>query len=425
MTQLEHQDLPSDQALPIRHAAREQSSGRSVGSRRRAVSVLAGVLVGVGLGFVLVRGPGGGGSSAGPTATAQASSYVAPGVSAASANLLGLDVLPTAPSLVAPNFHLVDQRGQATTLSAFRGKVVVWSLNDDRCTDLCRLFAEDVVAADRDLGKASADVEFVSVNANPYYPTPADVRAWSVQNDLEDLPNWTYVTGSPAQLRATWAAYHVTVLLDPKDRTVQHDATVEYISPTGRLRAIGDFTEGAISTAYYAHGMAQMADDLLPPEQRSRVAGTGIASPTTRGATIGDAAPTFELPELGTGKTTSLSAFEAKPIVLNFWASTCTICVQEMPALQQVDASMGGKVAFVGVDVADPRAAAAAFARRLGVRYPLLDDADGTVAAAYRVSSLPVTFIIAPRGAILARHEAGLTYAELMAVLEMDVQGLP
>lgn len=387
--------------------------------RRQLLFFGLGVVLAAVLAALLFAGPGSPSYSAGAV-----SGGPAPGVSVAGANLLNLDVLPADQPLMAPDFHLVDQYGKPTSLSRFRGKVVIWSMNDDRCTDLCALYAQDIAATERDLGPAARHVVFLAVNANPFYPSPASLRAWSVRNDLEHFHNWVYVTGTPAQLKATWSAYHVTVELNRRARTVVHDATLEFIAPSGRTRAIGDFTTGPISTAYYAHTLAAMANDLLPRSERVVVGGTGLGSPSTRGATLGDSAPAFSLPELGTSATRSLASLEGKPLVVNFWASTCSICIQEMPALQRVDDSFGGKVGFVGVDVADPRQAAAAFARRAGVRYPLLADRNGTVASSYRVEGLPVTFIVGRHGTILARHEGALTVNELSAVLQLDFPGL-
>jgi cytochrome oxidase Cu insertion factor (SCO1/SenC/PrrC family)/thiol-disulfide isomerase/thioredoxin len=369
----------------------------------------------------------------GPTSTSSAvggiivgSSPTASGISSQNAQLLDLDVLPDSQATPAPEFSLVDQRNRATSLDQLRGKVVVWSLNDDQCTDLCALFAQDVVAADRDLGRAAKNVVFLSVNANPYYPSTRSVRSWSVRNDLESLPNWEYVTGTPAQLAAVWKAYQVSVILDPHDRTVEHDTTIYFINPAGKTRAIGDFANGSLDTAYYAHTLAQMADDLLPPNERVAVGGPNVNTPTTEGATIGSRAPTFSLPILGAGgRAASLASFAGTMLVLNFWSSTCTICLQEMPALQQVSSDFGHKIEVVGVDVADPRNSPLSFARRLGVRYPLLADHNGGTAAGYRVDALPVTFLISSNGTILARHPGALTVPELEAVLEMDDASLP
>jgi peroxiredoxin len=297
---------------------------------------------------------------------------------------------------------------------------VIWSINDDRCTDLCTLLAESVVAADRDLGAAAAGVVFLSVNANPYYPAPTDVLKWSQANLVENLPNWVYATGTPAQLRQTWSAYKVTVQADPATRTVAHDAFVEFIDPAGKARAYGYFGEGAISTAYYAHAMAQMADDLLPVSQQVKVGGPPVESPATAKATISSPAPAFSLKSLSSGAQSSLSSLDTKPLVLNFWSSTCAACTQEMPALERVQRDFGRQVNVVGIDVADPRSSAAAFAGRLGVTYPLLADPDGSTAADFQVPGLPVTFLIAPGGTIVARNEGSLTAPQLEAVLQMD-----
>jgi cytochrome oxidase Cu insertion factor (SCO1/SenC/PrrC family) len=388
--------------------------------RRPLIALGIGLILAALLAFVLY----GGINHSSPQATTTGAVSPPPGLDTASVDLLDLSPVPSG-SLAAPDFHLVDQNGRPTSLSQYRGKVVVWSLNDDQCTDLCALLAQDISTAEADLGQAAKDVVFVSVNANPYYPAPADVKAWSVRNDLQRFPNWVYVTGTPAQLEDTWNAYHVTVQLDQKDRTVTHDAALEFMDPGGHTRDIGFFSQGAVSTAFYAHAMAQVADDLLPAAQQVRVGGTAVNSSATRGATINSPAPGFDLQTLGGTGTTNLASLEGKPLVVNFWASTCSLCVQEMPALQEVDSDFKGQVNFVGVDVADPASSAAAFARRTGARYPLVADRDGTTSAAYRVDALPVTFVIAPDGTIVARHDGALTHDELVAVLEMDFQNLP
>jgi thiol-disulfide isomerase/thioredoxin len=111
-------------------------------------------------------------------------------------------------------------------------------------------------------------------------------------------------------------------------------------------------------------------------------------------------------------------------LVLNFWSSTCSICVSEMPALEQVEHDFGNQVNIVGIDVADPRSKAARFAATLGVTYPLLADPEGTTAADYQVTGLPVTLVISTTGSILERHQGALTTPELEAVLEMEFQQL-
>lgn len=400
--------------------------------RRRAIaSIAAGILLAAGVAYVLASGsgPSGGGPAATPS-TPSSPAVVsgiarAPGISPAEAKLLTLNLFPKGQRQTAPTFHLTGRRGQPVSLRQFRGKVVIWSLNDDQCTNMCALYAQDIAAANRDLGAAASHVVFVAVNANPYHTAPATLQSWSVTNDLAKLPNWVYVTGTPAQLQATWAAYHVVVVPNKKTRTVTHDAVTYFIDPSGKMRAISDFTDGSISTAYYAHALAQMAVDLLPKSERVHVGGPNIAAPATAGATIGDRAPAFHLRTMATGRKVSLSSLGGKPLVLNFWSSTCSVCDQEMPGLQAIAGAYKSKLRVVGVDVADPRATAAAFAAKVGAHYRLLSDQTGSTAAAYRVSSLPVTFLVSPKGKIVARHPGALTATELSYILNSDFPGLP
>src|SRR3974390_3549585 len=168
--------------------------------RRRVTALLAGCVLAGGLAAVLFAGVGTG-SSGNAGATKGTVTQTAPGLDQAAADLMQLNVVPAAQARRAPAIDLVDQYNRATTLGQYRGKVVIWSINDDQCTDLCALFAESVVAAEKDLGRAASDVLFLSVNANPYYTAPSDGQAWSARNDLAGLPNWVYVTGRPAQLQ--------------------------------------------------------------------------------------------------------------------------------------------------------------------------------------------------------------------------------
>ena len=416
-------ERPSSGTRPGGSPDRAPSTRSAASWRRRTIlSLVGGALLAAGIGYVLASGhqP----SSSSPPAVVSGGAGT-PGISAADGRLLTLNVFTKGQRQQAPDFALTGRNGQPTTLAQFRGKVVIWSLNDDKCTNMCALFAQDIVAADRDLGAAARQVVFLAVNANPFFPTAATLQAWSVTNDLASLPNWVYVTGTPAQLRAAWSAYHVVVVPDTKTRTVTHDAVSYFIDPSGRMRAIADFTDGSISTAYYAHSMAQMADDLLPPSERVHVGGPSVGAPATAGATIGDRAPTFRLQTMATGHSVSLASLEGKPLVVNFWSSTCTICDQEMPTLQAITNTYASHLRVVGVDVADPRSAAAAFAAKVGAHYRLLDDQQGRVAAAYRVTSLPVTFLISAGGKIVARHPGALTATELAYILMSDFPRLP
>jgi len=118
----------------------------------------------------------------------------------------------------------------------------------------------------------------------------------------------------------------------------------------------------------------------------------------------GGPAPLFEL-SLFDGSTFSLSrhlAQDGRPIVVNFWASWCVPCRNEMPALNDV-AQRRPDVLFVGVAVEDAEKAARGFAEDVGVDYPVGLDNDGQVLAAYPTLGLPTTWFITGDGVLAAK----------------------
>src|SRR5579871_2388399 len=111
------------------------------------------------------------------------------------------------------------------------------------------------------------------------------------------------------------------------------------------------------------------------------------ASPTAPAdPLVGHAAPAFTLTLLhpaGGQSTLSLADLKGKPVVLNFWASWCAPCKEEMPLLEQTWKQMqaqGKDVVFLGVDYQDASSEAHAFLQRYNVSYPAVLDTDGSVA---------------------------------------------
>ncbi len=118
---------------------------------------------------------------------------------------------------------------------------------------------------------------------------------------------------------------------------------------------------------------------------------------------VGVAAPGFTLQTLE-GEPFSLADGRGKIVVLNFWASWCGPCRDEMPLFESVSHE-GDDVLFVGVNAtaSDDREAAADFVRRLEITFPIVLDESGDVAAAYGVTGLPATFFIDRDGILRAR----------------------
>jgi cytochrome oxidase Cu insertion factor (SCO1/SenC/PrrC family)/thiol-disulfide isomerase/thioredoxin len=317
----------------------------------------------------------------------------------------------------APVFTLTDQNGVDTSLSAFTGKAVVLTFGDDKCTDLCTLLAEDVLAADGDLGSNASNVQFVSINANTFYPSVAATKSWTDAHGLGHTANWHFLTGNSATLAALAKRYGVEVDLHPKSRTIDHGTELFFISPNGNEEQIGDFGTESANTAEFSHSMAQLANELLPANEQHTVGGSTSTVSEQVDTAIGKTPPPIELPALGTHTPTTLSAYRGKYIAVNFWSPTCSLCVHELPAMEHVYRSEGTTAAVIGIDVSDPGDAGNAFASEAGASYPMLSDAQGAIAAQYEIPGLPYTVILDPNGKVVVRHPGEMTAEQLQYIL--------
>lgn len=127
----------------------------------------------------------------------------------------------------------------------------------------------------------------------------------------------------------------------------------------------------------------------------------------------------FSLPRLSGSGDVSFASEGGEPVVINLWATTCTVCVQETPAIESVARTAGSSVAFLGVDTLDERGPAQAFAHRYGVTYPELFDSTGKVAAGYSAPGLPVTVFVSASGQVVGEYLGALTAPTLDHYLKM------
>jgi len=124
---------------------------------------------------------------------------------------------------------------------------------------------------------------------------------------------------------------------------------------------------------------------------------------------------------LGDERPWSSASARGKVLVVNFWASWCGPCRAEQPALAAVArAYRDRRVAFIGVDVQDTRAAAVAYTRELRVPYPSLFDPGAQTATRLRAVALPTTFIL-DRGGVIAYQLTGKT---TVPILEARLEAL-
>jgi peroxiredoxin len=104
------------------------------------------------------------------------------------------------------------------------------------------------------------------------------------------------------------------------------------------------------------------------------------------------------------GKKVSLKDFRGKIVFLNFWATWCEPCREEMPAMEKLYQDYKNKnFVVLAINVKDRKQEALAFVKELKLTYPVAFDPNAEVASLYGAWGLPTTYIIGPKGEGLAR----------------------
>jgi peroxiredoxin len=102
------------------------------------------------------------------------------------------------------------------------------------------------------------------------------------------------------------------------------------------------------------------------------------------------------------GKAHKLSDYRGKVVFLNFWATWCPPCREEMPAMERLNEILGGKdFVMLAVNVDENIKDLEAFVKETPHGFTILSDADGKIQKLYKVFKFPETFIIDQRGEIV------------------------
>lgn len=123
------------------------------------------------------------------------------------------------------------------------------------------------------------------------------------------------------------------------------------------------------------------------------------------GPSTGGLAPEFDLSDLD-GERVTLASMRGQTVVLNFWATWCGPCRQEIPefaSFHEAHPDIG--LYGINVDEAASPAKIEAISKRLGVNYPVLLDPASRTSRDYGVQGLPTTFVLDGSGQIIAARE--------------------
>lgn len=150
-----------------------------------------------------------------------------------------------------------------------------------------------------------------------------------------------------------------------------------------------------------------------------RLATLGQTSEKGSAARPATMAPDFDILLYGSTAHFRLSDYRGQGVVINFWASWCHPCREEMPLLEETWLTYQDRgIVFIGVNVSDTEEKATAFLREVGVSYPNGLDAGGEVSGQYHVIGLPQTVFVAPDGSISHTIMGRVTQDTLIRAIE-------
>jgi cytochrome c biogenesis protein CcmG/thiol:disulfide interchange protein DsbE len=155
------------------------------------------------------------------------------------------------------------------------------------------------------------------------------------------------------------------------------------------------------------------------PSERSGNAHGSAALDTTK---AGYPAPDFALEQLH-GEMFRLSEHRGKVVALNFWATWCPPCREEIPDLIKLQKEMKEDVLFVGISLDTKEEAVGPFAEEYGINYPVVID-DGRAVDKYGpISGIPMTFFIDQEGRVRLLAAGMVTEEQLRPVLTALTNG--
>jgi thiol-disulfide isomerase/thioredoxin len=157
--------------------------------------------------------------------------------------------------------------------------------------------------------------------------------------------------------------------------------------------------------------LAALPSPLFAQQGRNPAPVTGLLKSIGLAKPAITRAPEFSLRELN-GNVASLSGYRGKMVLLNFWATWCGPCRDEMPSMEQLSRNFGGQgLAVVAINQRENAALVARFMKTHNLNFSTLLDTDGRVAASYRVYGIPVSYVIDADGQAIGMKSGSMDWA--------------
>ena len=146
------------------------------------------------------------------------------------------------------------------------------------------------------------------------------------------------------------------------------------------------------------------------------IAANLLVSGAAFAVTVGDLAPGFVLPLLGSESTRSLSESHGKVRYIDFWASWCPPCLVSVPAIVALQEELGGeRFEVIAINVDERIGDTLKFLERHPTNYDSLSDPRGETAEAYALLGMPTSYVLDPEGRVTLVH-VGFRRGDMKAI---------
>lgn len=178
---------------------------------------------------------------------------------------------------------------------------------------------------------------------------------------------------------------------------------------------------GLFWVGYYSYGTINAApnsSDTLQMEKNTAMVNTSQTEKALEGTEIGDTAPDFELVSTNEEKV-KLSDYRGKKVMLNFWATWCPPCREEIPAMQNFYDEK--EIVILAVNLTQTEAKkqdVENFMEKHRVTFPVLLDEASDVSNKYRIQPIPTTYMIDSQGRIRFKAYGAMTYEQMVSEFE-------
>ncbi|WP_196593502.1 TlpA family protein disulfide reductase [Pectinatus sottacetonis] len=146
--------------------------------------------------------------------------------------------------------------------------------------------------------------------------------------------------------------------------------------------------------------------------------GKSAEEPATVGVVIGKKAPAITLKDIEDKSVTINAAKNNKVYVLNFWASWCPPCRDEMPEINDFYNKYKNKLQFLAINMQESKTKINSFMVQNNYVFPVLLDSDGKAAELFKVRQIPTTIVIDKNGIIKYRRTGQIDLVELEKIID-------